>query len=111
MKSAAAGVFARLFQTIESRKQASPSSSYTARLFGKGVPAINDKIREEAGEVCEAGLEPGTAHLVHEIADLLFHTFVLASHRGLGLGEIEAELARRFGKSGLEEKAERKGND
>jgi phosphoribosyl-ATP pyrophosphohydrolase len=111
MSPAAAGVFARLFHTIESRKQASPSSSYTARLFSGGAVAINAKIREEAAEVCEAGLEPDQAHLVHEMADLLFHTFVLAAHRGIGLEEIEAELARRFGKSGLQEKAERKGDD
>jgi phosphoribosyl-ATP pyrophosphohydrolase len=111
MSSSKAGVFTRLFHTIESRKQASPSSSYTARLFSGGAAAINAKIQEEAAEVCEAGLEPDQAHLVHEMADLLFHTFVLAAYRGIGLEKIEAEVARRFGKSGLQEKAERKWNE
>jgi phosphoribosyl-ATP pyrophosphohydrolase len=100
-------IFKKLYEVLESRKHADPASSYVAGLYAKGVPKINAKITEEAAEVCEAALEPDTKHLTYEICDLFFHAFVLASHRGIPLAEIEAELARRFGTSGLEEKASR----
>ncbi len=100
-------IFERLFEVIEERKAADPEQSYVARLMHKGVEKINSKITEEAGEVCQAALEDDHAHLVYEICDLLFHTFVLAGHRGVSLGEIRAELDRRFGTSGLTEKAGR----
>lgn len=100
-----------LFQTIESRKTSPVTDSYTASLLAKGAEKINSKILEEAAEVCEAGLENDNTHLLHEIADLLYHTFVLAAFKDISLADIEAELSRRFGKSGLAEKAERKGKD
>ncbi|MBN1525644.1 MAG: phosphoribosyl-ATP diphosphatase [Spirochaetales bacterium] len=101
-------IFHELFSILEQRKTASPESSYVARLFAEGTGKINEKIAEEAGEVCEAADETGTEHLVYEICDLLFHTFVLAAHKNITLQDIENELSRRYGKSGLEEKASRK---
>lgn len=85
--------------------------SYVAALLAGGVPAIGAKITEEAVEVVEAAAEPGDdgrAHLVREAADLVFHTMVLLGHRHVGWEEVEAELARRFGIGGFEEKAARK---
>lgn len=74
------------------------------------MPAIGKKIVEEAAEVVEAAAElgePGHHHLTHEAADLVYHLLVLLAWRGVGLEEVEAELARRFGISGLDEKASR----
>lgn len=100
-------IFDRLFSVLNERKNSSPESSYTAKLMSRGTEKINSKITEEAAEVCEAALEEGREHLVYEICDLLFHTFVQAVHRGVSLDEIRDELERRFGTSGLEEKAAR----
>lgn len=101
-------IFQNLFNVIESRKGASPEESYTAFLMSKGIGSINDKITEEAGEVCEAALEGKREHIIYEICDLLYHMFVLAGCCNISLEEIASELERRFGKSGLEEKAERR---
>jgi phosphoribosyl-ATP pyrophosphohydrolase len=95
---------------IEERKAARPEGSYTTRLFDGGVEAIGGKIVEEAAEVVEAAAEPGEAgqtHLVHEAADLAYHLLVMLAERGVTLEQVEAELARREGVSGLEEKASR----
>ena len=100
-------IFSRLFDVIEERKNASPESSYVARLMLEGVEKINSKITEEADEVCEAGIEADKGHLVHEICDLMFHTFVLASYKNITIDEIKSEFVRRFGTSGLVEKAGR----
>jgi len=100
-------IFDRLFAVIEERKGSSPDSSYVASLMHRGTEKINSKVMEEAEEVCEAALEDDRDHLVHEICDLLFHAFVLAGYRGITLEDIRAELERRFGTSGLEEKAGR----
>ena len=97
-----------LFQIIENRKTAAPDQSYVASLFKKGTDKINEKIMEEASEVCEASQENDKSHLLHEICDLLFHTFVLAGHKGISYLEIREELFRRFGTSGHVEKANRK---
>jgi phosphoribosyl-ATP pyrophosphohydrolase len=104
-------VLAQLMATIDDRKAHPSTKSYTSQLFLAGVDAIGDKIIEEAGEVVEAAGEPGDEgrrHLVREAADLLYHLLVLLSSRQAGLVEVEAELARRFGISGLEEKANRR---
>jgi len=93
-------------EVLEQRKGADPDVSYVARLYREGLPAINAKILEEAAEVVEAA-DGDAEHLRHEIADLWFHTLVLLAHRGLEVGDIAAELERRFGTSGLEEKARR----
>jgi phosphoribosyl-ATP pyrophosphohydrolase len=84
--------------------------SYVASLMSGGVPRIGAKIVEEAAEVVEAGDEPGEVgreHLVKEVADLVFHCAVLLGFRDIPWSEVEAELARRFGISGTEEKASR----
>lgn len=100
-------IFERLFEVINDRKMNPSEKSYVASLMLKGTEKINSKVIEEAEEVCEAAHEEGTEHLVYEICDLLFHTFVLAVHRGVALDEIKVELQRRFGTGGLEEKAGR----
>lgn len=104
-------IFNRLFEVIEERKNSSPESSYVAKLMHKGTEKINSKIIEEAEEVCEAALEEDRAHLVYEICDLLFHTLVLASYKEIKLDDIRTELDRRFGTSGLVEKAGRTKNE
>ena len=100
-------IFKELFAVLEERKTASPDSSYAAGLFAKGTKKINEKIAEEAAEVCEAAEEAGTDHLVYEICDLIFHTLVLAAYKNISLEDIKTELIRRYGTSGLEEKASR----
>ena len=104
-------IFSSLFEVIEERKKSSPETSYVAKLMHKGTEKINSKITEEAGEVCEAALEEDKDHLVYEICDLLFHTLVLASYKEIKLDDIRAELERRFGTSGLVEKAGRTQNE
>jgi phosphoribosyl-ATP pyrophosphohydrolase len=100
-----------LEQTILARKQASAEKSYTARLLAGGVEKIGGKIIEEAAEVVEAASEPGEdgrQHTIREAGDVLYHLLVLLACRDVSLAEVEGELARRFGMSGLEEKASRK---
>jgi phosphoribosyl-ATP pyrophosphohydrolase len=96
---------------IAQRKtSAQAESSYVATLMNGGVPRIGAKILEEAAEVVEAGDEPGEAgreHLVKEVADLVFHALVLLGYRDLHWDQVEAELARRAGTSGIVEKAAR----
>ena len=100
-----------LIALIASRKaNHSGERSYVASLLAGGVSKIGGKIVEEAAEVVEAAAEPGPqgqAHLVHEVADLVFHTLVLLGHNDVPWSAIEAELARRFGVSGITEKESR----
>lgn len=105
---------ARLAAVIESRKPANggnPETSYVARLLSKGPDAFLKKIGEEATEVVMAakdvdhGADPGK--LLYEVADLWFHSMVALAHYGLTPAQVVAELARREGLSGLEEKARR----
>ncbi len=103
-------VLAQLMAVIEDRKANPPAKSYTTTLFAGGVPKIGEKILEEADEVVEAAGEAGEegrAHLVREAGDLIYHLFVMLGHRDVKLAEVEAELAKRFGISGLDEKASR----
>ncbi len=103
-------IFARLMAVIEDRRTNPPAKSYTTSLFAGGVSKIGEKIVEEAAEVMEAAGDSGDAgrkHLVHEAADLIYHLFVMLGHKEIPLGEVEAELARRFGISGIDEKAAR----
>ncbi len=100
----------RLMAVIEDRKRTMPEKSYTTRLFEGGVPKIGAKVVEEAAEVVEAAGEPGDAgrdHTIREAADVVYHLFVLLAQRDISLAAVESELARRFGISGLEEKASR----
>lgn len=99
-----------LAAVLEQRKQADPGSSYVARLHRDGLEAILKKVVEESFEVTMAAKDGDREHLVYETADLWFHTLVLLSHSGLGPGDVMEELARRFGTSGLEEKARRDEN-
>lgn len=98
----------RLTQTLQARKQAAPDSSYVAKLYSKGEDAILKKIGEEATEVVLAAKGGNKAHLVHEIADLWFHSMVLLAQHGLSADEVLNELARREGVSGIVEKGSRK---
>jgi len=95
---------------IEDRKARRPSGSYTTRLLDGGVEAAGAKVIEEAAELVEAagpGDPADRAAVVHEAADLLYHLLVLLAVSDVSLAEVEAELAQRFGTSGLEEKASR----
>ncbi|PLY17089.1 MAG: phosphoribosyl-ATP diphosphatase [Sedimenticola sp.] len=98
----------RLAQVLEQRKGADPDSSYVAKLYGKGLDAILKKIGEEATETVMAAKDGDPDKIVYETADLWFHTLVLLAQQGLGPEHVLAELDRRFGLSGLEEKASRK---
>jgi phosphoribosyl-ATP pyrophosphohydrolase len=104
-------IMTALMGVISERKNNPPSEpSYVVSLLRGGVAKIGAKIVEEAAEVVEAGDEPGDAgrtHLVKEAADLVFHTVVLLAHRDVAWSEVEAELARRFGISGITEKQSR----
>ncbi|NNJ93587.1 MAG: phosphoribosyl-ATP diphosphatase [Halobacteria archaeon] len=97
----------KLAAVIDARKAADPGSSYVAGLFDKGMNSILKKIGEEAAETIVAAKEPDDEQLVHETADLWFHTLVMLAARGLGPEAVLAELERRFGTSGIEEKAAR----
>jgi phosphoribosyl-ATP pyrophosphohydrolase len=103
-------ILAQLMAVIEDRKINPPAKSYTTTLFAGGVVKIGQKIVEEASEVVEAAGEPGEdgrAHLIREAGDLIYHLFVMLGHRDVKLTEVEAEIAKRFGISGLDEKAGR----
>ena len=93
---------------LEQRKLADPDSSYVAKLYGKGLDAILKKIGEEATETVMAAKDGQPDKIVYETADLWFHTLVLLAQQGLGPRDVLSELERRFGLSGLEEKASRK---
>jgi phosphoribosyl-ATP pyrophosphohydrolase len=100
----------RLMEVIEERRANPPQRSYTSQLFLGGVRKIGSKILEEAREVVEAADEPEETrheHLVHESADLIYHLLVMLGYRNVPWTDVEAELARRFGVSGLDEKASR----
>lgn len=98
----------RLSNVLEARKGADPGSSYVAGLYAKGLDAILKKIGEEATETVMAAKDGEPEKIVHEVADLWFHTMVLLAQQGLGPADVLTELDRRFGLSGLEEKAGRK---
>jgi phosphoribosyl-ATP pyrophosphohydrolase len=102
-----ASILSRLARTIESRKGAAPASSYVAQLLAKGNDAILKKIGEEAAETLLAGKDGDKLHIVREIADLWFHTLVMLSFHGLGPDDVLAELHRREGISGIDEKQSR----
>ncbi len=101
-------VLNELAQTLESRKNADPDSSYVASLYNKGLDEILKKIGEEATEVVIAAKSGEKTAIIHETADLWFHTLVMLAQQGLSPDDILSELEQRFGLSGLEEKASRK---
>jgi phosphoribosyl-ATP pyrophosphohydrolase len=100
-------ILQRLADILEARKEADPGSSYVARLYAKGLDAILKKIGEEATETVMAAKDGVPERVVAEVADLWFHSLVLLAHQGLSPEQVLAELDRRFGLSGLEEKASR----
>ena len=97
----------RLEQVIAERRAASPDTSYVASLSAKGIEKIAQKLGEEATETVIAALSGGREEVVGEAADLIFHLLVLLQARRVTLDEVMAELDRREGTSGIEEKAAR----
>lgn len=97
----------QLAEVLEQRKGADPDSSYVAQLYSKGLDKILKKVGEEATEVVMAAKDGDKANVVYEVADLWFHTLVLLAQQDLKPDDVLDELARRFGLSGLEEKASR----
>lgn len=95
-----------LMRVLADRREAAPDTSYVSSLYHAGPGRIREKIAEESQELIEATRNEGPtreAEIVHEGADLLFHTLVLLSWAGVTLEQIEAELSRRAGTSGLVE--------
>ena len=99
----------QLESTIASRRDADPATSYVARLHAGGLPLIARKLGEEAVETVVAALSQDEPALTGEAADLLFHLLVLLNAKGISLADVEAELVRREGVSGITEKAARTG--
>ncbi|WP_404371942.1 phosphoribosyl-ATP diphosphatase [Sphingomonas sp. MMS24-J45] len=98
----------QLEATIRARRGADPATSYTAKLFARGRGKIAQKVGEEAVETVIAALTEDKAALIGEATDLVFHLLVLLTECGVGLDDIRAEIARREGVSGIDEKAARK---
>ncbi len=102
-----ADVLGKLAEVLEARKGAAADSSYVASLYDKGLDAILKKIGEEATETVMAAKDGDRDKIIYEVADLWFHTLVLLAQQGLAPKDILDELGRRFGVSGIEEKAAR----
>ena len=102
-----ASILKRLAETIESRKGANPDASYVAQLFAHGENVILKKLAEEAAEALLAAKDGDTLQIVRETADLWFHSLVMLSWYGLGPDDVLAELHRREGISGIDEKESR----
>jgi len=102
-----AEILARLETVIAGRLGGDPQSSYVARLHAKGLGKIAQKVGEEATETVIAALTESDVALTGEAADLVFHLMVLLGARGIALDAVLAELARREGTSGIDEKANR----
>ena len=104
-------ILSTLEKILEQRKSATADKSYVASLYNQGTEKILDKISEESAEVIMAAKEEGKDKIIHEVADLWFHTLVLLRHKNISVKEIETELIRRFGVSGHVEKATRNKSD
>ena len=100
-------VLTQLAQVLEQRKQEDPENSYVASLYAKGTDTILKKIGEEATETVIAGKGGDREQIIYEMADLWFHLMVLLADQGLSPDDVLNELQRRFGLSGLTEKARR----
>jgi phosphoribosyl-ATP pyrophosphohydrolase len=100
-------ILQQLAQILEQRKQETAEKSYVASLYAKGLDSILKKIGEEATETVIAAKNGDKNQIVYETADLWFHCMVLLANQGLGPFDVLQELQRRFGLSGLEEKAQR----
>ncbi|MDB6179839.1 phosphoribosyl-ATP diphosphatase [Paracoccus fistulariae] len=97
----------RLAATIQSRKGADPETSWTAKLLSKGPEKCAEKFGEESVEAIIEAVKGDRARLTSEAADVMFHLLVMLAARDVTLADVEAELARRDGQSGLAEKANR----
>jgi len=102
-----ATILRRLAEMIEARRDADANSSYVASLFAKGHDAILKKVGEESAETLLAAKDGDKLHLVRETADLWFHCLVMLAWHGLGPDDVLAELRRREGISGIDEKQSR----
>ena len=100
-------ILKKIAAILETRKLAEPETSYVASLYAAGINTVLKKIGEEATEVVIAGNSGDKDAIIHETADLWFHTLVMLAQCELGPEDILNELDRRFGRSGLEEKASR----
>ena len=100
-------VLLQLAQVLEQRKNAAPESSYVASLYDKGLDTILKKIGEEATETIIAAKSAYSGQIIYEMADLWFHCLVLLAQQNLSPQQVLDELERRFGLSGLDEKAAR----
>jgi phosphoribosyl-ATP pyrophosphohydrolase len=96
-----------LYKVLEQRKQADADSSYVASLYQAGTDKILKKLGEEATETVIAGKAGEASQIIYETADLWFHSMVLLAHNDIDVQAVLDELDRRFGLSGLEEKANR----
>ncbi|MFT4580721.1 MAG: phosphoribosyl-ATP pyrophosphohydrolase [Gammaproteobacteria bacterium] len=102
-----AEIINELCRILRERKDADSTTSYVAGLYAKGTDHILKKVGEEAAELLIAGKGGDQGEIIHETADLWFHLLVLLTHRDISPEQIFSELERRFGQSGLEEKASR----
>jgi len=105
-----AAILEEIYAVIASRKDADPETSYTARLFAKGIKKIAQKLGEESVETVVAAVAESDEHLVRESADLLYHLLVTWSAKGITPDAVWAELDRRFGTSGIAVKEARRKN-
>jgi len=101
-------IIQQLTETLKERKNAAPESSYVSSLYHKGLDSILKKVGEESAETIIAAKDGEKSAIVYETADLWFHTMVMLIDQGIEPQEVLDELARRFGTSGIEEKASRK---
>ena len=100
-------VLDRLFEVVEARRRERPPGSYVVSLLEAGRPALAAKLREETEELIEAAAGDDPAHTAAEVADLLFHGWVLMAEAGVSPADVYAVLEARFGIGGLVEKAGR----
>jgi phosphoribosyl-ATP pyrophosphohydrolase len=100
-------IITKLEAVIKERRGAPASSSYVASLFAKGREKIAQKLGEEATETVIASLSGDPTHLTAEAADLIFHLLILLEQNGVSYSDVLAELQRREGVSGIEEKQSR----
>ncbi len=100
-------VLFRLSETLASRRNADPKTSYTAKLFAKGPDSILKKIGEESAELIMASKDGKRLNIVRESADLFYHVLVLLAFHGLSMEDVSQEMRRREGISGIDEKNSR----
>ena len=100
-------ILTRLMAVLASRKGADPDSSYVAGLYAKGLDSILKKIGEESAETIIAAKSGDPEQIIHETADLWFHCLVMLAQQNLDARQVLDELDRRFGVSGIDEKAAR----